>query len=59
MKKHKSSKVSSPGGDSTGSENVIGIPVGVAVLHSLVEGGCLTPMLAMVQSEYIVMVSAS
>ena len=33
------------------------IPVGVAVLHSLVEAGCLVPMVNMLQSDYSLMVS--
>merc|ERR1719341_604411 len=32
------------------------IPVGVAVLHSLVEAGALVPMMAMLQSDYSLMV---
>ena len=41
----------------SGEQDTIGIPVGVAVLHSLVEAGGLAPMLLMLQSEYPVMVS--
>lgn len=35
----------------------IGIPISIAVLHSLVESGCLQPMLTMLQSDYPLMVS--
>lgn len=41
--------------NSSPSESVV-VPVGVAVLHSLVEGGCLPPLLNMLRSQYPIMI---